>query len=164
MFLMVFVSMWWFKVKTIADVNGGVTALISSADIRNVLSKIRRVNQVKHYSWCQLVGLIQLLFHQLSCINRATLYHCANHRILISSCAWSWSPCRSWCPDTRPTVCLRATASKLRCSRSGSVWWLRLVSLVHTTAKRGHHRTVWTAAVERMRKDANVDVCILCVV
>ena len=63
----------------------------------------------------------------------------------ISSCAWFWNPCRSWCPDTKRTVSHRGTVSKQLCSRSGSEWSLLRVGshCFHSTTGENDCGVVW---------------------
>lgn len=53
------------------------------------------------------------------------------------SCVWYWSPCRSWCPDTRHTASARETASRPASSRNGKGWWHHQVGKTKYLEKRG---------------------------
>lgn len=50
---------------------------------------------------------------------------------LSTSCVWFWSPCRSWCPDTRHTASAPETASRPASSRNGRGWWPHQVGRQH---------------------------------
>lgn len=51
---------------------------------------------------------------------------------LSTSCVWFWSPCRSWCPDTRHTASAPETASRPASFRNGRGWWHHQVGRQHT--------------------------------
>lgn len=77
--------------------------------------------------------------------------HSSSHFVPVSpsSFVWYWSPCKSWCPDTRRTAWVPETAWRPASSKSGRGWWhlqvwpstLILTSFCTRCPKIWHHFT-----------------------
>lgn len=72
---------------------------------------------IKPYHWLFWIYKnalnIDIIFIYLPCEN-----------VFFSSVS-SWNPCKSWCLVTKPIASTRESASRRRCFKSGSEWWLR---------------------------------------
>lgn len=67
----------------------------------------------------------------------------------VSSYAWSWNRCKSWCRGTRRTRCHRGTAWRRPCSRNGRGWLPRRVREVDEQLLYMRSTSQWSQTVDQ---------------